>query len=95
MAAALRNMAVCYISLNQFEEALATHRRARAFCEKHGLPLLVVGADYNIAYLHYLRGEYTQAIELYRKAREHSGGAGRRLPPGRSATWTSRSCTWS
>ena len=35
------------------------------------LALLVGEADYNIAYLHYLRGEYTRAIELYRAARSH------------------------
>ena len=34
------------------------------------MPLLVAVADYNIAYLYYLRGEYTRSIELYRAARE-------------------------
>src|SRR5664280_1923403 len=34
------------------------------------MPLLVAVADYNIAYLYYLRGEYTHSIELYRAARE-------------------------
>ena len=34
------------------------------------MPLLVMLADYNIAYLYYLRGEYTRSIELYRAARE-------------------------
>ena len=38
--------------------------------------VLVVVADYNIAYLYYLRGEYTRSIELYR-------AAARELP-----TWT-------
>ena len=32
--------------------------------------MLVAVADYNIAYLYYLRGEYTRSIELYRAARE-------------------------
>ena len=36
-----------------------------------GLSLLVGEADYNIAYLHYLRGEYARALELYRAARAH------------------------
>ena len=35
------------------------------------MPVLVAVADYNIAYLYYLRGEYTRSIELYRAAREH------------------------
>ena len=34
------------------------------------MPVLVAVADYNIAYLYYLRGEYTRSIELYRAARE-------------------------
>ena len=35
------------------------------------MPVLVAVADYNIAYLYYLRGEYTHSIELYRAAREN------------------------
>src|SRR5437899_11768046 len=34
------------------------------------MPLLAAQADYNIAYLYYLRGEYTRAIELYRASRD-------------------------
>lgn len=69
VAVALRNLAVCYISLNRFDEALATHEEARRYCEAHGLARLVVEVDYNVAYLHYLRGEYTTALELYQAAR--------------------------
>ena len=32
--------------------------------------MLAAEADYNIAYLYYLRGEYTRAIDLYRSTRE-------------------------
>ncbi len=71
VAVVLRNMAVCYISLNQFARALETYREARAYCEQHGMPLLVAETDYNIAYLYYLRGEYMRAIELYQAARAH------------------------
>ena len=45
IAAALSNMAMCLISLNDFPRALETHRRARAFCEEHGMPTLVALAD--------------------------------------------------
>src|SRR2546421_9842002 len=65
----LSNMAVCLISLNDFPRALATYQRARAFCQKHNMPLLVAQADYNIAYLYYLRGEYSLAIEALYAAR--------------------------
>lgn len=70
-AAVLSNMAVCSISLNDFTTALGYYRDARDYCECHGMPLLVAEADYNIAYLHYLRGEYALAIEMYHAARQH------------------------
>ena len=58
------------------------------------MPLLVAVADYNIAYLYYLRGEYTRSIELYRR---RARIAARSATPTarRCATWTSRRCTWS
>ncbi|MGH9543048.1 MAG: CHAT domain-containing protein [Terriglobales bacterium] len=76
MAAVLSNIAVCQISLNDFRDALNAYRRARAFCLRHGMPLLVFQADYNIAYLYYLRGEYTRAIEGLRRAREACAASG-------------------
>ncbi|HEX8881043.1 MAG TPA: CHAT domain-containing protein [Candidatus Acidoferrum sp.] len=69
IAVVLSNMAVCLISLNDFPRALATYQRARAFCLEHNMPLLVAQADYNIAYLYYLRGEYSRAIEALYAAR--------------------------
>ena len=78
IAVVLSNMAVCLISLNDFPRALASYRQARKVCEKAGMPLLVAQADYNIAYLYYLRGEYGSAIErLYaaRRACEATGDA--------------------
>ncbi|HET6930880.1 MAG TPA: tetratricopeptide repeat protein, partial [Candidatus Acidoferrum sp.] len=78
IAVVLSNMAVCLISLNDFPRALATYQRARAFCSENNMPLLVAQADYNIAYLYYLRGEYSRAIEaLYaaRRACEATGDA--------------------
>src|SRR6266852_7013869 len=78
IAVVLSNMAVCLISLNDFPRALATYRGARSFCQQNNMPLLVAQADYNIAYLYYLRGEYSHAIEaLYaaRRACEATGDA--------------------
>jgi len=68
--AVLHNMAVCNTSLHRFPEALDAYQRARDHCQRHNLPLLRAQADYNIAYLYFLRGEYTQAIELYQAARQ-------------------------
>src|SRR5467141_397122 len=78
IAVVLSNMAVCLISLNDFPRALATYQGARFFCQENKMPLLVAQADYNIAYLYYLRGEYSRAIEaLYaaRRACEATGDA--------------------
>jgi CHAT domain-containing protein/predicted negative regulator of RcsB-dependent stress response len=76
IAVALGNMAVCLISLNDFPRALEIHRRARAFCDEHGMPRLVALADYNIAYLYYLRGQYGRAIEALKATREACRSAG-------------------
>jgi len=69
IAAVLSNMATCCISLNAFPKALDSYQKARQFCEEHGMPLLVTQADYNIAYLYYLRGEYSKAIAMLRATR--------------------------
>jgi hypothetical protein len=47
--------ATCHITLNQFSQALGSYQQARKFCEEHGMPLLVTQADYNIAYLYFLK----------------------------------------
>ena len=72
VAAVLSNIAVCYISLNDFPAALNAYHEARNYCYVHNLPLFVVQADYNVAYLYYLRGEYTNAIAMYDAARKQA-----------------------
>ncbi len=69
VAVCLGNMAVCHQKQQDFVQALAFYERTREFCEENGLTVLVADIDYNIAYLYYLRGEYTRALELYREAR--------------------------
>jgi CHAT domain-containing protein/tetratricopeptide (TPR) repeat protein len=69
IAVVLSNMAVCLISLNDFPRAMATYQGARSFCQQNNMPLLVAQADYNIAYLYYLRGEYSRGIEALYAAR--------------------------
>ena len=76
--AVLHNLAVCHTSLHRFPEALDAYQRAREHCQRHNLPLLGAQADYNIAHLYYLRGEYTQAIELYQAARQEYEKLGNR-----------------
>ncbi len=75
LAAVLSNLSLCYISLNDFPKALEFHRIARQQCEQRGMPILVAYADYNIAYLYFLRGEYGRAIQMLRDASVSAGNA--------------------
>ncbi len=76
IVAALHNAAVCLISLNEYEKALATYSLVRKFANKGNMPLAVAQAEYNIAYLYYLRGRYGQAIEMLQAARKFSQKVG-------------------
>ena len=76
VAVALHNMAVGYVSLNNFRAAESTYEKARSFASEHDMPVLVGQADYNIAWLHYLRGDYSRAISMLRVARETCRGTG-------------------
>ncbi|HEY1217051.1 MAG TPA: tetratricopeptide repeat protein, partial [Bryobacteraceae bacterium] len=70
IGAALHNMAVCLIALDDFPRALETYQRAREFCDQHEMPLVAAQADYNIACLYQLRGDYTRALAFLRSTRE-------------------------
>jgi CHAT domain-containing protein/Tfp pilus assembly protein PilF len=77
-AIALSNTAMCLIKMDDFPKALDCYQRARKLCVAHDMPGLRDQADYNIAYLYYLRGEYNRAIEILvatRRACEASGNA--------------------
>lgn len=69
IAIVLRNLAVGYISLNEFGRAEETYQLARKHSEEQGFSTLVLKADYNVAYLYYLRGEYLRAIQMYDQTR--------------------------
>ena len=69
LAIVLNNIAVCSISLHDFDSALKTYRRLRTYSERRHLQRLIAQADYNIAYLHYLQGNYNRAIDLYKNTR--------------------------
>src|SRR5207244_6329293 len=70
LAVALHNMAGCLVYLNDFRRASSVYHEAREFAVRNNLPMLVGQCDYNIAWLHYLRGEYSQAISLLCVARD-------------------------
>ena len=69
VAVCLGNMAVCHQNQHDFSQALAFYKKTRTYCDENGLSALTADLDYNIAYLHYLRGQYTTALGLYREAR--------------------------
>ena len=71
-------MAVCLTSLNNFHQAQSEYVLAREFSERHNMPTLVLQADYNIAYLYYLRGEYRRAIDRLIATRESCRASGDR-----------------
>ncbi len=70
VAIVLHNMTVAYVSLNDLRRAESTYKEARRFASHHGMHVLAGQADYNIAWLYYLRGNYTRAISMLRESRE-------------------------
>jgi CHAT domain-containing protein len=64
----IHNKAVTLTTLNNFRDALAAYDEARRLAVERGLDQAVGQADYNIAWLYYLRGEYSRAIELLHAA---------------------------
>jgi CHAT domain-containing protein/exonuclease VII small subunit len=65
----LNNMSMCLISMNDFSRALDTYKRAKELLKQRDLPLIHLITDYNVAYLHYLRGDYRKAIEMLKNSR--------------------------
>jgi CHAT domain-containing protein len=64
----IHNKAVTLTSLNDFREARTAYEAARTLAAARGLEQAVAQADYNIAWLHYLSGEYSRAIEILHTA---------------------------
>ncbi len=53
----LNNMSMCLINMNDFARASWTYARAKELLrDRADLPMFRLITDYNIAYLHYLRG---------------------------------------
>jgi len=66
----LNNMLMCLIGMNDFARAVETYERAEKLLGNSSLPLIRLIADYNVAYLHYLRGNYGRAMEILKSSRK-------------------------
>ena len=69
LAAVLSNLAALLHQSQRFSQALEISPKLPASsAQQRGMPILVAYADYNIAYLYFLRGEYGRAIQMLRDA---------------------------
>ncbi len=82
VAAALHNIAVSCIRLNDFRKAETTFKQVRDFAAERKMHTVVAQTDYNVAWLHYLRGDYSRAISMLREARETCRSSGDRYHVG-------------
>ncbi len=63
------NHAVALASLNRLSEALEYYRLCAGIAAETGDRALGATCQYNLGYVHYLRGEYTSALELLQNVR--------------------------
>ena len=76
LIAALHNVAMCLIMLDEYERADATYLAVIKLCAEQKMPLAMAQAEYNRAYLCYLRGAYAHAIDKLRAAKETAHATG-------------------
>ncbi|HEY7838725.1 MAG TPA: CHAT domain-containing protein [Terriglobales bacterium] len=62
--------AVVHEHLAHFDEAELAYEAAREYSLAHDMPVLAAQADYNLGYLHFLRGQYVRAIRALDRARD-------------------------
>jgi tetratricopeptide (TPR) repeat protein len=65
--------------LDRFEEADAMYERAEQLAIQFGMHELVVQASYNRAYLFFLRGLYSKALQSFARVRAHFRDSGSQL----------------
>ncbi|HZI51766.1 MAG TPA: CHAT domain-containing tetratricopeptide repeat protein [Terriglobia bacterium] len=62
--------------LDRFEEAEAMYERAEQLATELGMPELSIQASYNRAYLFFLRGLYSKALQSFARVRAHFRDSG-------------------
>jgi tetratricopeptide (TPR) repeat protein len=71
LAPCFLNLADSLSSLDRFEEADRNFEKSERLCRKFGLTELGFQARYNRAYLSFLRGRYSEAIQNFGELRRH------------------------
>lgn len=70
------NTAARLTALHAFPRALRLYERTRRYCARHGLELLGLETDGNLAYLRAQQGEYAGALALYGRVRARAAAMG-------------------
>lgn len=70
------NAANGYTNLNEFDRALGFYQQAQQIYEKLNMPLLVLQAEYSIAWLYFQRGKLQESLKLFAKVSAQSRQVG-------------------
>ena len=70
LALVYMNHAVALTSLNRSLEALHYYELSRQLSEETGQTWLAAITSYNLGYLHYAQGQYTQALDILKETRD-------------------------
>ena len=77
-AQAYLNLGASLTSLDSFEDAEAMYEKCETVSRDMGMLDLSVQAQYNRAYLHFLRGRYSDALQSFARLRQHFEQSGSR-----------------
>jgi len=64
------NRANVLANMSKFDEAADLYRSAATVYREHGLSLAAAKSDYSLAYLHFLRDDYTRALASFERVSE-------------------------
>src|SRR5262249_57827656 len=63
------NRAYVLTEMNRFDEAVQSFEITKEHCERHGMTLWAAMADRGIYQLHFMRGNYSTALEILERVR--------------------------
>ena len=62
------NRANIYVNLNELDTAEDLYHRVRQVCQEQGAAIFEAKVDYSLAYLYFLRDEYTKSLTAFERA---------------------------